>query len=203
MDFREICRKENIDLHVHTKYSKDSFSDPKKIVEFANKHGKIIAITDHNEINGALEAKKIDKENRIIVGEEIRTTDLKIEILAYDIQEKINPGTALNIIEKIHNQGGIAVFSHPARSGYILKKNTKLIPLEIIAEIDGVEVYNARCSREENRKALELARKYGKIETRGSDAHMAWELNLFSYNNIFLNLLKNILTILIKIIRNL
>jgi len=202
MDFLEICQKENIDLHVHTWHSKDSLSDPKKIVEFAEKYKKIIAITDHNEIEGALEAKKIDKENRIIVGEEIKTTDLGIEILAYNIRKKIDPGKAADIIREIHSQGGVAVLSHPTRTGYIFKSFPKIIPPEIISEVDGVEVFNSRCSEKENKKALELAGRHGKIETRGSDAHMIWEMKTMEKNDIFLNLFKNLLTIVTRIIKN-
>ena len=57
MEFEKICNLDNIDLHVHTRYSADSFMSPEKIVRFAEKYKKIIAITDHNEIAGALEAK--------------------------------------------------------------------------------------------------------------------------------------------------
>ncbi len=132
MNFEKIASQPNADLHVHTRYSSDSFLCPKKIVAFANRRKKIIAITDHNEIAGALEAKKHDRENRIIVGEEIETTDWKGEILALGIREKISPGLALEVVEKIHRQGGTAVLSHPFRAGYIFKKKSKPIPREII-----------------------------------------------------------------------
>lgn len=203
MEFKKICNLKNIDLHVHTKYSEDSFLDPKKIVRLAEKYDKIIAITDHNEIAGALEAKKYDKEDRIIIGEEILAIDIDAEILAYDIQRKIEPGNAIEIIKEIHGQGGMAVLSHPFRRGYMRRGKCPTYLDNIIQAIDGVEVWNARNSRKENAKALSFAENHKKIKTKGSDAHMAWELYLADYNFILLNLLKNFLTLLIKQIKKL
>lgn len=201
MDFKDICDLKNVDLHVHTGYSNDSFTSPRSIVEFAGKKNKIIAITDHNEIGGALAAKKFDRENRIIIGEEIKTTDLGIEIMAYGIRSKIFPGKAADVVTTIHRQGGTAVLSHPCRRGYFLKIRVKKIPEEIIKSVDGIEVYNARNSESENEAALEMAKKYKKLQTRGSDAHFRWELYLMNRENIILNLTKNILTLFAKAVK--
>lgn len=202
MNLKNIAGQSNADFHVHSKYSRDSILRPRKIVEFANRTKKIIAITDHNEIAGALEAKKFDTENRIIIGEEIEITDVGGEVLAYGIQEKIRPGKFQEVVEAIHQQEGLAVLSHPFRTGYLFKKQLPEFPDETIKIIDGVEVYNARNSRTENRLAEELADKYGKIKTRGSDAHMTWELYFFSHNRTWLNLVKNFLTVLIKFFKS-
>lgn len=64
------------DLHVHTKYSKDSLLNPKTVLKIAKKKGlNGIAITDYNTIKGALATQKInDDENfTVIVGSEIKT----------------------------------------------------------------------------------------------------------------------------------
>ena len=57
-----------IDLHVHTSFSPDSFTNPEKAVLKAAKTGlECIAITDHNTIDGALEAKRIFGTSVIIL----------------------------------------------------------------------------------------------------------------------------------------
>jgi predicted metal-dependent phosphoesterase TrpH len=62
------------DLHVHTRYSEDSISPPEKIVEHCLKVGiDCLAITDHNEISGAFEIKRI-APFKVILGEEILTS---------------------------------------------------------------------------------------------------------------------------------
>ena len=59
------------DFHIHTKYSYDSFLEPKDVIKAAMLRGiKVIAITDHNTIMGGLktleEARK-SKTDIIIV----------------------------------------------------------------------------------------------------------------------------------------
>ena len=61
-----------IDFHVHTEYSLDGCIRLEDLGKVLTERRLIdaIAITDHNEIEGALELKTIFKDN-IIVGEEI------------------------------------------------------------------------------------------------------------------------------------
>lgn len=78
------------DLHAHSYYS-DGVSSPKEVVKYANKKGiKVLALTDHNSIEGIREAiqagKKLNIE--IIPAIEIRTEE--DEILGYFIDFKNN-----------------------------------------------------------------------------------------------------------------
>ncbi|MCK4717174.1 MAG: PHP domain-containing protein, partial [Thermoplasmata archaeon] len=62
------------DLHLHSKYSFDSFMEPRKILKLAKKRGlDLISITDHNSLRGSLDAKRYRKEFDIEVwlGEEV------------------------------------------------------------------------------------------------------------------------------------
>ena len=82
--------KINIDLHVHTKYSRCAFLDPAVIEPLALKQGlDAVAVTDHNTITGALEVKRLAKKITVIVGEEIKTS--KGEIIGYFLGEHIPP----------------------------------------------------------------------------------------------------------------
>ena len=59
------------DFHMHTHFSPDSETDPDKLVKRCLKVGlELIAVTDHNTIEGAL--KVIDSAPfPVIIGEEI------------------------------------------------------------------------------------------------------------------------------------
>jgi len=161
------------DLHIHSKYSYDSLSEPAKIVKVAKKKGLSgIAITDHNSIKGGLEALKYaDDEFLVIVGEEVATDGG--EIIGLFLKEELKSRSALTVIKEIRNQGGIAILAHPY-------KRTSRINMEIIKKIDAVEGFNSRGKRlgsgDKNRLALELAQKHNLPLTAGSDAHFLFEI---------------------------
>ena len=58
------------DLHIHSKYSYNGILEPKDILKIAIKRGSDgIAITDHNTVKGALEAKnEYDQISNMIGG---------------------------------------------------------------------------------------------------------------------------------------
>jgi len=161
------------DLHIHSKYSYDSLSEPAKIVKVAKKKGLSgIAITDHNTLKGGLEALKYaDDEFLVIVGEEVATDGG--EIIGLFLKEELKSRSALTVIKEIRNQGGIAILAHPY-------KRTSRINMEIIKKIDAVEGFNSRGKRlgsgDKNRLALELAQKHNLPLTAGSDAHFLFEI---------------------------
>ncbi len=95
------------DLHVHTRYSEDSISSPEKIVQHCLKVGiNCLAITDHNEISGAFEVKRI-APFKVILGEEVLTS--QGEIIGYFLSEKIQPRLSPEeTVARIKAQGGLA-----------------------------------------------------------------------------------------------
>ncbi|KPU63853.1 hypothetical protein EP1X_01245 [Thermococcus sp. EP1] len=159
----------SFDLHVHSKYSKDSINDPKWIIKIAKKKGLSgVAITDHNTLKGSLIAKKINKDPdfEIIFGEEIKT-DIG-DIIALWITKEIKSRNWEEVIDEIHSQGGIAVLPHPYRGHKLIEKVAK--------RVDVIEVLNARTPKQLNRKAYELAVKLHKGFSAGSDAHVPFEI---------------------------
>jgi predicted metal-dependent phosphoesterase TrpH len=164
------------DLHVHTRYSEDSISPPEKIVQHCIKRGiNCLAITDHNEISGAFEVKRI-APFKVIVGEEILTS--RGEIIGYFLTEKIPPHLSPEeTVARIKAQGGLACIPHPFdrfRSGAKLRNYAldKILP-----EIDLIEVFNSRTMLlRDSTRALELARRHDLPATAGSDAHIVREV---------------------------
>ncbi len=164
------------DIHVHTRYSgfgkcsfihfPESVTEPVKAVEAARrKKLDVLCITDHNTIQGAIIAQKHAQDIEVIVGEEISSADG--EILALFIQEEIKPMlSALETIDLIHDQGGIAVAAHPF-SPYCHSLETKIHDLKL----DGVEVFNAY-HRDAYSNLMAQTFSPGKLARLGnSDAH--------------------------------
>ena len=79
-----------VDLHMHTWVSPDSRPIPRRLIERAREIGlNRIAVTDHNTIEGALEAHRLAPD-LVIVGEEI-DTETGGELIAYFVQEAVPP----------------------------------------------------------------------------------------------------------------
>ncbi len=109
------CVYSKADLHIHSTYS-DGRDSPDEIVDAALGKVQVIAITDHNEIKGAFKAKEYALKHRIkldvVIGEEISTKNG--HIIGLFLKDKIIPGkTAMDTIEEIHKQEGLAVAPHP------------------------------------------------------------------------------------------
>lgn len=163
------------ELHCHSCRSKDSLLLPQDLINTARRRGlDRVAVTDHNTIAGALEARDLAPD-LIIVGEEILTT--QGELLAYFVLEAVPRGLPpREAIERLRAQGAVISVSHPfdrtRRGAWDESHLRAILPL-----VDAIEVFNSRCTVEEpNRRAAALAREAGLPGTAGSDAHAAPEL---------------------------
>ena len=132
-----------IDLHIHTCASKDGALHPAGVIEAAKRKGlDRICITDHNTIEGALVAQKIDPEF-VIVGEEILTA-LDVEILAFFVRRWVPPRLSIQeTIERLKAQGAIISISHPF-DRYRNKSWTEAQLEAVVPRIDAIESFNAR-----------------------------------------------------------
>ncbi len=164
----------DLELHSHSQYSFDSLTKPEDIIAQCRIVGiDRIAITDHNEIQGALSALKLAPD-LIIVGEEVMTT--QGELLCYFIKSRIPPGmTPADTCDLVHQQGGLVGPSHPfdpRRSGL----GGTILRL-IANKLDFVEVFNARtCDTSKNDLAYDLARDLNLPMICASDAHTIAEI---------------------------
>ena len=164
-----------VDLHSHTIYSKDCLTRTAALIDHARQVGLTkIAVTEHNRLDGALRAKELAPD-LVIVGEEIKTTHG--EIIAYFLTEEVPRGLSpQETIDRLRAQGAVISIPHPLdslRSSAMGMENV----LKIIDQVDALEVLNARCVKgKDNEAAAELAKKYGKLATAGSDAHILFEV---------------------------
>ena len=128
-----------------------------------------IAVTDHNTIAGALEAKGL-APFKIIVGEEILTT--AGEIIGYFLTEEIPKGLSPSeTVARIKEQGGLVCIPHPfdpLRHTHLRREALEAI----LPSIDIMEVYNSYTLLPYfNTKARRFAQKHGLLYSAGSDAH--------------------------------
>ncbi len=165
-----------LDLHNHTKWSFDCSMDPAKVVRVAKARGiDAIAITDHDEIDGAWEAQKAAKGDiLVIIGEEIDTA--AGDVLGLFLKERIVEHDPLQAIRAIHDQGGLAVLAHPFTK-------TKSVDESVARALDGCEGFNARHSQlgayegaDGEPRVATFAKDYDLSLTAGSDAHFYREL---------------------------
>ncbi len=83
----------DVDLHMHTDHSYDCATPVEVLLAEARARGLgAIAVTDHNEISGALDARaKTADGMQVIVAEEVKTAD-QGEVIGLFIEEKIQRG---------------------------------------------------------------------------------------------------------------
>ena len=103
-----------VDMHCHTRLSKDSLNDPRKLVEAAASRGMgALCVTDHNGLANALALSKMpDLPLRVIPSEEVKTAEG--EIIGYFLSELVPKGlTPEETAQRIKDQGGLVGVPHP------------------------------------------------------------------------------------------
>ncbi|MEE9471584.1 MAG: PHP-associated domain-containing protein [Gemmatimonadota bacterium] len=162
-----------VDLHTHTCLSPDASLRPEELVQRASDAGLgRIAVTDHGQIDGALEARELAPD-LVIVGEEIRCLG-RTELIGLFLSERIPMGLPIEeVVERIRDQDGVVYAPHPYaylyRPGWHLRR--------AIAVADVVEVFNARAFLSVwNRTADSAARANALPRAASSDAHFPFEI---------------------------
>jgi predicted metal-dependent phosphoesterase TrpH len=169
------------DLHLHTIYSYDGTASVPAILKRAKQLGlDVIAITDHDEIEGALKAMEIAPNYgvEVIPGIEITTADG--DLLALFITEKVDAGLSLiETVLRVRELGGICIAPHPMCGGMGMKSLSArtilkaLRNLKVAETLIGIETYNGTSiDRLSNYYAFILACQLDISQTGGSDAHV-------------------------------
>jgi histidinol phosphatase-like PHP family hydrolase len=162
----------DVDLHMHTDHSYDCATPVEVLLaEARTRRLGAIAVTDHNEISGALEARAKASGIKVIVGEEVKTAN-QGEVIGLFIEEKIPRGLTLEAtVAEIRRQGGIVYVPHPFDRLHSVPDYEHL--LTVLDEIDAIEVFNPRVAISEfNEEAVRFAAKYRIPAGAGSDAHV-------------------------------
>ena len=169
-------------MHLHTLYS-DGVHGVEALLDHVERRTDldVIAITDHERLDGALRAREIHAAGGysfdLVVGEEITTR--RGHVLALFIEERIPALRPLpETIERIHEQGGLAIAAHPLAPLTPSLGRGSLLALAGDADprrhLDAIELLNPSAAgrarrhhrRELNERALRLA------AVGNSDAHV-------------------------------
>jgi predicted metal-dependent phosphoesterase TrpH len=157
---------------MHTDHSSDCATPVEVLLATAKARGLgAIAVTDHNEISGALDAEAKAEGIKVIVAEEVKTAE-QGEVIGLFIREKIPRGMTLGeTIAEIRRQGGLVYVPHPFDRMHAVPDYEHL--LGVIEDVDAIEVFNPRVAiAEYNEEALRFAAKYRIPAGAGSDAHV-------------------------------
>lgn len=172
-------KKIKTEFHIHTKFSNDSSMGKFALYFMCKVRGvNCLAITDHNEIKGALNYKPWleSKGIQVIVGEEIFTSEG--EIIGLFLTKKVQPHLSPEeTIHEIKIQNGIVYVPHP----YDEKRHQTVLSLDALArcadQIDCIEVYNGRNVKPEfSIKQNELSNRFMIQPIVGCDAHCFFEI---------------------------
>jgi PHP domain/Glycosyltransferase Family 4 len=174
---RRLARRKliDVDLHMHTDHSHDCATPVEVLLATARERGLgAIAVTDHNEISGALEASKQAEaaDVKVIVAEEVKTAG-QGEVIGLFIEEKIPRGLSLQeTVAEIKHQGGLVYVPHPFDRMHSVPDYEHL--LTILDDVDAIEVFNPRVAIGAfNEEAARFAAKYRILAGAGSDSHVA------------------------------
>ena len=200
-NLKELTRRYTcVDLHFHTDHS-DGLPDVRETLKRAKELNIGVAITDHNEISGSLEACRRSNGTLVVPGIEVATYE-RVHLLFYFSEVKelekfyrklVKPNkmddpfsrTKLrtkDLISRAKDYNCLSCAAHPSASGFTGVSRVKLDP-ETIEKIDLVEVLNGHTSVQRNLRAGEWARQYRKAPSGGSDGHTIGELgNVITYS---------------------
>lgn len=160
-----------MDSHIHSEYSPDSNSKIDDILKTARSRNlDIIAISDHNTVDGTAEVLRKTRNTDILAIPSIEISSTHGHILGFGCEENIPRDLSpQETIDRIHDLGGLAIIPHPYcfyRHGLLCKADYKEL------KIDAIETKNARfiigyC----NNKAKKLAKNEHIPSLGASDAH--------------------------------
>lgn len=184
-----------VDMHIHTRHS-DAAISIRSLLTRAKHLGTGVAITDHNEIQGVIDASEHSRDVLVIPGIELSALEgPHILLYFYSVEELTDyfsthiRGTlrksqymALQLsVEKILRSAEdyhcVRVAAHPfgyfgINRGILKCIDNKTLPAGTINHLEGIEVICGGMSRELNERAAAYAGMHHFPITGGSDAHV-------------------------------
>ncbi|HEX6257185.1 MAG TPA: PHP domain-containing protein [Euzebyales bacterium] len=163
--------------HIHTRRSWDSRMHPAQLGERLVELGVDLAVvSDHNSFDGAIEFAghcrdrglsitvpvaaevRTDRGDALVVFEPDSTPPSIDRLLSWEA-----------MVDEVHAAGGLVGLPHPFRSHRGVE--------ELARQVDLIEVFNARCTAEQDARSVALAETVSAARSYGVDAHWARELD--------------------------
>lgn len=175
------------DLHVHSIHSYDGTATVPAILSRARQIGlNVIAITDHDEVNGSLKALELAPLYGVEVIPGIEITTAEGDLLALNITRLIPHGQSLiETLLQVRAAGGFCIAPHPLAGGFGMKSLNAYSILralrnpEAAETLVAIETYNATTiDRMSNHYARILADRLKYTQTGSSDAHVVEAIGL-------------------------
>jgi predicted metal-dependent phosphoesterase TrpH len=185
-----------VDLHFHTNHS-DGLNSVKAVAERARELGIGVAITDHNQIQGAVEIAG-EKDLLTIPGIEITSAEgAHLLVYFYSIaglkkfyKNDVKPYmghdvmsstelTMEEIIQRARKYNSLVVFPHPYSAMYtgVCSYQFSTERLETLLQMcDGIEAINSENLKKWNLKSALLGFNLNKALTGGSDGHTLYHM---------------------------
>lgn len=172
-------KKYRTEFHVHTRFSHDSFLGRCALLMMCKiRRIDAVAITDHNEIEGALALKSYLENNgvSVIVGEEIFTSEG--EIIGLFLKDRVEPGlTPEDTVAEIKRQNGIVYVPHP----YDEKRHKTVLSHAAFERcsnwVDCAEIHNGRnVDLRFSAVQKRICEEMGVLPIVGGDAHCFFEI---------------------------
>ncbi len=164
----------SVELHAHSAASYDGRDSVDMLLERAAEADlDALAVTDHDEVSANQTLLDRAPAYGLVGIPGIEVSSAAGHVLGLNVTEAVDPGLSFaETIERIRDQGGIAVVPHPfqeMRSGVLAN-----ISKAELREADAIEVYNSRLvTGYSNRQARRFADRYDLPITAGSDAHVS------------------------------
>ena len=184
-----------VDMHVHTTWSDSRIRVP-DLLRHAE-HLRIgVAITDHNEIGGVLEAYRTPPRVPVIPGIEVSAAEGPHILLYFETVEELesfftshilpnrdeSPFMAIRLstaelLDRAGEYSCVRVAAHPYGYAVLNRGLLKCIengtlPGELISRVDALEILCGGMSHRLNQRAAGYAERQGAGITAGSDAHL-------------------------------
>ncbi len=168
------------DLHIHTTFSFDGTASVREALEAAARARlDVVAITDHDEVRGSLEARAIANEFgiEVIPGSEVSTREGHLIVLFID--RNVPAGMSLlDTFICVREMGGMAIAAHPDHpmpNSISLQSLLKALEYPQAREtLHGIEVCNMNPTHSSfNGRSVKAAAALQLAPIASSDAHIA------------------------------
>jgi predicted metal-dependent phosphoesterase TrpH len=174
------------DLHIHTSYS-DGMGTISAVLEAASYTDlDVVAITDHDRVDGALEALAMGPHYGLSVIPGMEITTAEGHLVALYVTQPVPAGLSLrDSVRRVAEQGGLCIAAHPMAQwlGSIKAPNLiwALTDPVVASTLVGLEVYNGGLPYlANNRRAQALGRRTGLAEVASSDSHLLWTIGMWA-----------------------